>query len=593
MKELSYPFDSNYILAKKRNIKKTLLAQEGKLLEKNIAILGGSTTSEIKAILELFLLNYGIKANFYESEYNKYYEDVMFDEPELEAFKPSLIYIHTTNKNVMYEPDYLASAEEVENCLLSEYNRFVALWEKIASKYHCPIIQNNFEWPNYRLMGNLEASSINGKINFLSRLNLKFYEYAQTHQNFYINDINYLSASYGLEKWSEPFYWYMYKYALALPAIPSLAFNIANIIKALYGKNKKGLVLDLDETLWGGIVGDDGVENLKIGPEMPAGQAYSDFQIYLKNLKNLGMVLNIASKNEEENALAGLNHKDGILKPEDFIVIKANWEPKSVNFKHIANELNLGEDALVFVDDNPAERAIIQRELPNVSIPPITVPENYINTVSHSGFFEFTSISEDDLKRNEMYRENAKRSSLVASFDNYEDYLLSLKMKAKIKDFEKIYYERIAQLSNKSNQFNLTTRRYTQSEIEAFATNDEYIKIYGQLADMFGDNGLVTVVLGKVEEAVLHLELWLMSCRVLKRNMEYAMLDKLVAMGKARGIRELKGYYYPTAKNKMVKDFYGTLGFEKTKEDAAGNSEWRFIIPEVYENKNKVIEVEN
>ena len=591
MKELEYPFDNDFILKKKKSLKKKLLESENKFLEKNIAILGGSTTNDIKLILELFLLNYGIKPNFYESHYNQFYQDAMFPNKELEEFNPDIIYIHTTNRNIKNYPSITDSKEDVQELLNSEYEKYRQMWDRLKNVYNCPIIQNNFELPFYRLMGNKEASDIHGKVNFITRLNMMFYEYAGENQNFFINDINYISASYGLDRWLDQFYWNMYKYALAVPAIPTLAFNIANIIKAIYGKNKKGFVLDLDNTLWGGVIGDDGVDNILIGQEVPTGQVYSEFQKYIKEHKQLGVILNINSKNDKENAIAGLNHPDGDLKQEDFIVIKANWNPKSQNIIEIANELNIGTDSLVFVDDNPAEREIVRQQVRGVAIPEIDSPENYINIIDKSGFFEVANISKEDIKKSEMYKQNAKRNEMMNSFSNYDDYLNSLEMKATIKPFEPIYISRIAQLTNKSNQFNLTTHRYTQSEIEEISTNNNYIKLYGKLEDKFGDNGVVTVTIGHKENKTLHIDLWLMSCRVLKRDMEFAMMDTLVKQAQKDNIKEIKGYYYPTAKNGMVKDFYKIQGFEKESEDAEGNSIWKLNIENKYENKNKYIKV--
>lgn len=254
MKELNYPFNSQYILQNKRKIKKQLLNKNKAWIEKRIAILGGSTTANIRSALELFLLNHGIKVDFYESEYGKFYEDAVFSNSELDEFKPDIVYIYTSNRNVTAYPTLSDSAEVVEEILKTEIEKYISIWRNIATRFHCPIIQNNFEMPLYRLMGNKDASDIHGAVNFLARLNLLFYEYAQTHNNFFICDINYISADYGLKEWSDPFYWYMYKYALNVNAIPSLAFNVANIIKSILGKNKKGLVLDLDNTLWGGLL---------------------------------------------------------------------------------------------------------------------------------------------------------------------------------------------------------------------------------------------------------------------------------------------------------------------------------------------------
>ena len=591
MKELEYPFDGEYILKKKKTLKKELLKQDKKFLKKNIAILGGSTTNDIKLVLELFLLNYGIKPNFYESEYNKFWEDAMFENKELEEFKPDIIYICTSNKNIINFPSLSESKEEVNEKLNSEYIRFESMWQNLKNKYQCPIIQNNFDYLSYRILGNKDVTDYRGKTNFITKLNLMFYDYAENNANFYILDINYLSSQYGLDKWQDPFYWYMYKYAMTVPAIPLLSFNLANIIKAIYGKNKKGLVLDLDNTLWGGIVGDDGVDNLIIGEETSEGQVYTDFQKYLKEISQMGILLNINSKNDLENALAGLNHIDGILKPDDFIVIKANWEPKSNNMLAIASELNLGVDSLVFVDDNPAERAIVKDYINDVAVPEMNEPYKYIQVIDHSGYFENINLSGDDVKKNKMYKDNIERNKMISSFKNYDDYLKSLNMKATIDKFEPIYMARIAQLTNKSNQFNLTTKRYTQNEIEDTANNAEYITLYGKLEDKFGDNGVVSVVIGKKTNEKLDIDLWIMSCRVLKRDMEFAMMDSLIKECIKHNIKEVYGYYYPTVKNGMVKDFYKIQGFTKISEDKDGNTVWKFVIND-YKNKNKFIDVE-
>ena len=593
MRELEYPFDSEYILKKSKKLKRELLESGTGFLSKKIAVLGGSTTHDVIRVLEVFLLNRGIQPVFYESEYAQYFQDVMFDNPELTEFAPDLIYIHTSNRNVTKYPSPADAPKQIDVLLEEQYEHFRVMWDKIAEKYHCPVIQNNFEYPFYRILGNQEAVFVQGRISFLNRLNEKFYQYAREHEEFYIHDINYISAAYGLDKWCDPFYWHMYKYAMCMQAIPEFAYNLSNIIKAIFGKNRKSLVLDLDNTLWGGIVGDDGVENLEIGQETSMGQVYSEFQGYVKAQKDIGVMLNVNSKNEYDNAIAGLNHPDGILKPEDFILVKANWEPKSRNIAAIAEEMNILPDSLVFVDDNPVERDIVGAHVPGVAVPEIGTPEQYIRVLDHAGFFEVTSLSEDDRKRNEMYKANIEREKQQQKFGDYREYLLSLEMKGTIKPFEAIYVARIAQLSNKSNQFNLTTRRYTQSDIERFANDKNYITRYGKLEDKFGDNGVVSVVIGRKDgaEKVLHLELWLMSCRVLKRDMEYAMMDSVVQACQACGIGVILGYYYPTAKNVMVKEFYAAMGFTKIQEGEDGSTVWRFDIPANYEVKNTVIQV--
>lgn len=601
MRELEYPFDAGYLLKKSKRIKRALLEQTAAdgtpvtFLKKRIAVLGGSTTHDIIRMLELFLLNYGIEPEFYESEYAQYWQDAMFDNEELVQFHPDLIYIHTTGRNITFFPDMEDSLQGIEDKLEAQMSHFRVMWEKLENTYHCPVIQNNFEFPFYRILGNRDGYDPHGKTAFIQRLNMEFARYAAQQEHFYIYDIQYESAAFGLDRWTDPSYWHMYKYAMSMQAIPDFAFHLSHIIKAVFGKNKKAFVLDLDNTLWGGIVGDDGPENLEIGQETSMGQVYQEFQGYLKEHKKIGVLLNVDSKNEEENALAGLKHPEGILKPEDFIVIKANWLPKSQNLTEIASELNIGRDALVFVDDNPAEREIIRQHVPETAVPEMTDgdqvnPDQFIRILDKNAYFEVVTLSEDDKHRNEMYKANAMRKEQEESFGNYSDFLKSLEMEAVIRGFEPVYYSRIAQLTNKSNQFNLTTKRMTQAEVEQMAQDPGYITLYGKLKDKFGDNGVVSLVIGKKNGDTLELILWLMSCRVLKRDMEQAMLDTLVWQSRESGIRKLHGYYYKTAKNAMVKDFYGAMGFQKLSEKD-GDSEWEYVIPEKYENKNLVIDV--
>lgn len=573
-----YPLDTATLLRKKRRIRRELSAQNPHPLHKKIAILGGSTTNEVADQLGLFLLQYGIEAEFYQSEYAQYWQDAMFGNPELDAFAPDVVYIHTTWRNITALPTTANTPAEVDAMLEAEYARFEAMWQALEQKFRCPVIQNNFDRPNYRLMGNRDIWDPRGRSNFISRLNQRFYAYAAAHEGFYLNDIDYLSADYGLTAWGDAFYWHMYKYAMCLDAIPWLANSVANIVKSLYGRNKKALVLDLDNTLWGGIVGDDGVDGIAVGPEVPEGQVYAEFQSYCKALKSIGVILAVDSKNDEANALAGLNHPDGVLRPDDFVSIKANWEPKDQNLRAIAAELTLGADSFVFADDNPAERAIVAGQVPGVAAPALDGAENYIKTLDHGGYFEVTVLSKEDLDKTAQYHAKAQAAKAQAAFGDYGEYLDSLQMVATIRGFEPVYMQRIAQLTNKSNQFNLTTLRCTEEDIRAMAADPGQLCLYGKLVDKFGDNGVVTVVAGQQQGEVLRVRLWLMSCRVLKRGMEDAMMDALVADAAARGVAVIEGAYYPTAKNGMVRDFYAQMGFAKTAEDAEGNTTWRLAV---------------
>lgn len=579
-----YPIDSATLIGKKNKIKKFLLNDGHKRIEKRIAILGGSTTNEIADQLGLFLLNYDINASFYQSEFGQYWQDAMFGVAELDNFHPDIIYIHTNWRNIESFPCENSTQEEVSTLLDSEYRRFVAMWDSLEKKFHCPIIQNNFDRPNFRLLGNRDIWDFKGRSNFIAELNSRIYKYAQNHESFYVNDIDYLAADFGVTKWNDSYVWNMYKYCMPIIAIPKLANSLAAIIKSIYGKNKKVLALDLDNTLWGGVIGDDGVEGIKIGPELSDGQVFSEFQKYCKLLKGIGVVLTINSKNDMSNAIAGLNHPDSVLKEEDFVEIKANWEPKSQNLIQIANDLNLGVDSFVFVDDNPAEREIVRCQVPGVSTPIMNAPENYIETLDHSGFFEVTTLSKEDLQKTEIYKANVKRQQEIHSYSSYDEYLDNLEMVATIGGFEDIQVQRISQLTNKSNQFNLTTLRCTEDDIRRMGASNEYICLCGRLNDKFGDNGIVAVTVGKIIDKSLHINLWLMSCRVLKRGMEDAMMNELMKIANKKEIETVIGYYYPTIKNGMVKEFYKQFGFSLDSEED-GNLKWIIKVSDYHKRE--------
>lgn len=587
----AYPFDIDALTAHRKRTRRELLGDGSKRIKKKIAVLGGSTTNDFIKTLEVFLLSEGIEPEFYESEYNRFWQDAMFDNPELSEFAPDIIYIHTSYRNIAsFLPETTDSSDEIESKLFERYSYYEKMWNRLAEVYACPIIQNNFELPPYRLFGNRDFYDIHGSVNFITRLNMRFAEYASKNQGFYICDINYISSCFGLDKWFDDQAWYMYKYACSLDAVPYVTKNISNIIKSIFGKNKKVLALDLDNTLWGGVVGDDGVEGIEIGAETATSECYKAFQEYVKKQKSIGIMLTVASKNDHENAIAGLNHPEGVLRPDDFIVIKANWETKDRNLVATASEMDLGIDSFVFADDNPTERALVERSIKGIAIPVFDVPADYIRTIDRNGYFEVTNFSSDDLKRNDMYKANVKRAELSTEFADYTEYLLSLDMIGEIKPFAPVYMQRITQLTNKSNQFNLTTKRYTQPEIESAASDGKHITLYGKLSDTFGDNGVVSVVIGEIKENICDIDLWLMSCRVLKKNMEFAMLDTLVNECKQRGIDTIIGHYYPTAKNGMVKNLFGDFGFEKTLELEDGTTEWKLSL-DGYKYQNNVIKV--
>jgi len=586
---LQLPDSLPEILRKRHALRKELLKQAN-LIPACIAILGGSTTSEVKNMLDLALLAQGIKPTFYESGYNRYYEDVLAANPDLWNFKPDVVFIHTTWHNVSSFPKLLESDAEVEEHLRREMARFESLWEKIHTELGALIIQNNFDLPRLRPLGNLEAFEPYCGVNFLLRLNAKFAAYACKHSRFLINDILYLCAQVGLNAWHEHNYWYNFHMALGPTATLALARNVAAIIKSAYGRSKKCLVLDLDNTLWGGVIGDDGVQKLLLGRDHPVGEAYLNFQKYVQDLQRRGIILAVCSKNDPENAKEGFTHPDSVLKLEDFAAFKANWNPKTANIREIAAELNIGLDTLVFVDDNPAERAFVAEQLPEVAVPDVgSDVSRFAEVLEQEHYFEVEKLVQEDLGRAACYASNAQRSASQTAFSNYPEYLASLNMSAEIGPFLPEYLERITQLVNKTNQFNLTTRRYTSAEVESMSRNPGFMTLYGRLTDKFGDNGLVSVLIGRITGKTLEMDLWLMSCRVLNREMELAMFDALIEQCQTRGIREILGIYIPSKKNRMVAGHYAGLGFSCAERNSEGRELWRYAVPEIYSPKTRYI----
>jgi FkbH-like protein len=587
-KQLSYPFDSKLILRRRKRFKRELLEGEN-FTNIKVAVLGGSTTSEIINLVELFLLDNGIRPTFYESEYNRYFEDALFAGDDLEAFGPDIILVHTSVVNVTRFPGAGDSAAEVDQQIAQEVLKFEAIWDALA-RHDCAIIQNNFDLPSTRPMGNLDGYSHAGRVNFVNRLNAEFARAADRIRNLYLNDIHYLSSDIGLRTWFDPALWHLSKYAVSFEAMPDLAHNVSRIIRAILGRSYKCLVLDLDNTCWAGVIGDDGISGIQIGPETALGEAYTAFQAYAKALQERGVTLAVCSKNEMANAQEGFNHPETILRLSDFTVFKANWDPKYINIEEIATTLNVGIDSLVFVDDNPAERDAVSSQIPSVAVP--DVGSDVIDFVLHidrNGYFETVTLSADDMQRNAYYQGNAKRHAEQVRFASYDDFLKSLEMKAIIRPFEIVYLDRITQLTNKTNQFNLTTRRYTAGEISAIAKDPCYVTLYGKLLDKHGDNGLVAISLGRIDSEICHIDLWLMSCRVLKRGMERAMLDRFVAMCREKGVSRIMGYYARTPKNSMVADLYADLGFTLL-ERSETKSTWQLDVAD-YADLNENIRI--
>ncbi|MGA2536909.1 MAG: HAD-IIIC family phosphatase [Terracidiphilus sp.] len=573
----SWPVDAAYLA---RNARKLIRQLRGQPLQRKIkiAILGGSTSQELALFLEVLLLGRGFDPQFWHSEYGRYWEDGALGNEELDAFAPELIYIHTGSQNIRNWPALNVTGDEAEEAAGAEIARFAQIWDSLQSRSQAVIFQNNFELPDTRILGNYDAVHPAGRVRFTERLNALMADEVRQRPYLVLNDVRYLSARVGLDNWYDPARWFSYKLATTPQASAELAFNLTALICARYGLSKKVLVLDLDNTVWGGVIGDDGVDGIVIGRETPRAEAHTHFQEYVRRLHQRGIVLAVASKNEDVTAREGFSHPDSVLKPEDFSSFKANWDPKHENIQNIAHELNLGLDSFVFADDNPAERSLVASQLPSVAVPEISEDAaGSVRILDRSQYFETLSLSAEDLARSNQYAGNAKRNELQAKFADYGEFLASLQMSSETGSFAPPYLERIAQLTGKTNQFNLTTKRYSLAEIDAIAHDPAYITRYIRLADRFGDNGLVSVAIGRLKAATLHIDLWLMSCRVLKRDVELLMLDELAAAARQAGATTLRGYFIRTTKNNMVSRHYQNLGFDFVSgtEDA---SEWEISL---------------
>ena len=383
-------------------------------------------------------------------------------------------------------------------------------------------------------------------------------------------DVNALAGLVGQSAWSAGRYWYAAKYPFATAMIPLYADNVMRILAAQMGRSRRVLVLDLDNTMWGGIVGDDGIEGLALGNGSALGEAHSALQRMALSLKERGIILCVSSKNDEAIALdAFRNHPEMILKEDDIVAFRVNWEDKAANIKAISEAIDLGLDSFVFLDDNPAERKRVRDALPAVAVPELPEdPGDWLPVFQAAGYFEQAGFSKEDQQRAGFYKANALRAAQLERIGDHDDYLRSLGMTLSIAPFDSAGRKRIAQLISKSNQFNLTTRRYSEAEIAALQSRPDVFTVQARLADIFGDNGMISTVICRQAGQCWEVDSWIMSCRVLGRRVEETILQYLVEQARQRGITAIIGRYIPTAKNGLVRDHFSRLGFVQTDSQA-------------------------
>ena len=553
--------------------------------------MGGSTTKLIKENLEIFLKDRNLDPKFYESDYNQFYYEGIKPSKTLKKFNPNFIYIHTSSLNIDEFPEVESKKKQSEKLIENTFNKYRSIWTNLSKNFDCNIIQNNFEMLSLTSLGNLDSSKHYGKINFITKLNLKFFEYSNKVNNLIIQDINLISAQYGLDKWHDDSFYFNYKYALNHEAIPTLTKNITKIIESQIGKSKKCLLLDFDNTLWGGVIGEIGWKNIQIGNDSALGQVYLRFQKYVFELMSKGVILAGCTKNDNDVALSGFKNDSNILKKKHFSIIKANWENKAKNIMEISKELNIGLDSMVFIDDSKFERELVKKQLPMVEVPNIgDDPEKYIFYLDREKYFENSKLSNEDLQRTSFYKTNIERENDQNNFKDYNEYLKSLKMKSNLKSFKNENIDRIYQLINKTNQFNLTTKRMNINETKNIIDNSNFLTFAGNLNDKFGENGIVTILIVKIKKNKVEIIQWLMSCRVFNRGLEFAIFDQLISWCKNNSILTIQGLYIPTKKNFIVKNFYKNLGFNKINRNN-NNTIWEFKIPKKYIIKNNNIKI--
>ena len=410
-------------------------------------------------------------------------------------------------------------------------------------------------------------------------LNRKIAQWARERRVTLV-DIARLATAVGLQTWHEPGHWHASKLAFGPSLIPVYADVVARTIAAVVGKSRKCLVLDLDNTLWGGVIGDDGLEGIKIGQGSSAGEAFIAVQAMALELRSRGVILAVCSKNEEDVArLPFRKHPDMLLREDHIAVFQANWADKAANLRAIASTLNIGVEALVLLDDNPAERMQVRKSLPLVGVPELPDdPALYPRALAAAGYFEAVAFSEEDRNRAEYYRANSLRARALSPSGDLGDYLASLDMVCRIGRVDGLSRSRVAQLINKSNQFNLTTRRYSETEVEFAESDPAQHAIQIRLLDRFGDNGIISILIADKAQETWTIGTWLMSCRVLGRRVEEAALAHLAAAAASEGAKSLIGRYIPSAKNRMVADHYQKLGFTLIETATDGKTEWRLDL---------------
>jgi FkbH-like protein len=547
-----------------KELKKLLKSDLTGLPMLKVAIVGDTATQFIAIAIRGTGVARGYNIDLFEAEYNQVERQFLDPSSELyQANSDFIVLFQSTHK--LGEKHSLISAIEQER-LAEERLAFVASICENPDLANKKIICFNYPEIEDTVFGSYATKVASSLTYQVRKLNMGLMDLSQQYANLFICDIAGLQNKLGRDMMFTPNVYVSTEMVLSIDALPFVASRVMDIICAIKGQFKKCLILDLDNTVWGGVIGDDGLEGIQLGHGLGVGKAFTEFQMWVKKLKQRGIIICVASKNNEETAKEPFEkHPDMVLKLEDIAVFQANWETKVDNIRTIQQILNIGFDSMVFLDDNPFERNIVRENIKGITVPELPEdPGEYLEYLYSLNLFETASYSNADKNRTKQYQVESQRVSLSKTFANEADFLKSLNMVSTVSGFTKFNTPRVAQLSQRSNQFNLRTIRYTETDIAAFADNPDVIDLSFTLEDKFGDNGLIAVIIMKKQnEETLFIDTWLMSCRVLKRGMENFTLNTMVEFARQKGYKHIIGEYLPTAKNKMVENHYTGLGFKK------------------------------
>jgi FkbH-like protein len=542
---------------------------------RRIAVLGSGVLDFWAGLLRPALFGFDIGCEILTGEYDQYQQEIRDPSSRLAKFRPEIVVLAVNWRSLGLLDETADPAATVRNLI----DGMAALWRTCQHRYRAAVIQLNFEIPEVDPLGRLSAASPGGRARVIHRLNLELWDAAQ-QARVAVLDVEQLAAATGKRNWSDPGMWIAAKQYPTTDAVPLLTRNLAALVRAVCGLTSKCAVLDLDGTLWGGVIGEDGLDGIRLGGDAE-GEAYTAFHQYLLGLRRRGIPLAVCSKNNEDDARSVFRrHPETVLKEDDFAVFLANWEPKPDNLKSIAAMLNIGVDSLVFLDDNPVERNLVRRALPEVEVPELPDdPARYAEALHATYLFESLSLTDEDRRRADTYRDNVLRTELAAGSTNLDEYLVSLRMKVDLRPFDETNLPRIVQLINKTNQFSLTTRRTTASEVMAWMQDPACYTQFMRLQDRFGDSGVTGAMVAVREGETLRIVNWLMSCRVLGRRIENLMLASLMQHARRTGAAAVIGEYLPTAKNGQTAELFDRFGFERIEEREDGGRLYRAAVP--------------